>query len=101
MGHLGLVGVFKQHILAVSCKRTSARVKFGTRFSAQILKIFINFGTRKLRTVISLYGAEINSSTKLDAEFNIWSPSPQVGVEVTPVPKLLMPNIDCPKTNCT
>ena len=42
-----------------------------------------NFGTRILRT-------------ELGAEFNNWRRSPQLGAEVTSVPKLLVPNIDSP-----
>ena len=51
-------------------------MNFGTRTSAQVF----NFGT------LLFHGAEVN----------IWCRSPQLGAEVTAVPKLLVPNIDCP-----
>ena len=44
--------------------------------------------------VILLHGADVNISIKLDAEVNIRCRSPQLGAEVTAVPKLLVPNID-------
>ena len=61
-------------------------MNFGTRTSAQV----INFGT------LLFHGAQVNISIKLGAEVNIWCRSPQLGAEVTAVPKLLVPNIDCP-----
>ena len=57
--------------------------------SAQV----INFGTPLF------HGAEVNISIEIGAEVNIWCRSPQVGTEVTNVPKLLVPNIDCPLRN--
>ena len=71
--------------------RTSARVNFGTRTSAQISKIFINFGTNQFRHksltsahVILLHYAEVNIPMELGAEVNIRCRSPQVGAEVIP-----------------
>ena len=54
-------------------KRTSARVNFDTRTSAQV----INFDT------LLFHGAEVNISIKLGAEVNIRCRSPQLGAEVT------------------
>ena len=50
-----------------------------------------NFGT------LILHGAGVNNSIELDAEDNIWCRSPQLGAEVTTVPKLLVLNIDVPQ----
>ena len=64
--------------------------KTGKRTAAQISKNFINFVTNKLRSksltsahVIILHGAEVNIPIGLSAE-------------VTSVPKLLVPIINCP-----
>ena len=65
-----------------SGNRTSARVNFGTRTSAQIWKNFINFGTNLFRHksstlahVIVLHYAKVNIPKG-------WCRSPQVGAEV-------------------
>ena len=51
--------------------------------------------------VILLHDAEVNISIELGAEVNIRYRSPQLGAELTSVPKLLMSNIDRPRKEST
>ena len=62
---------------------------------------FVKFQVIELRHkvtsahVIFLHGAVVNIPIEPGAEVNVGCRSPQVGAEVTSVPKLLVSNIDC------
>ena len=82
------------HIKMSTGELTSARVSFSTNCYYNFGTNFENFHQHRHKSltsahVILLHGAKVN----------ILSRNPQLGTEVTFMPKLLVPNIDCPNFN--